>query len=160
MSQDVRVTELNEARQLEEILLLDDENYETNFKEALKAEPKVPDIDPEVSQQTSKEDKNPDLPASKEGSIPELPLSNEEELEDEDDKKEEKSDKESCRPDSIVSGDDSESEADDENDQGKKPVQNLNDVMWIMRMIKVRTERLKEKGTKTPMKTMVIKKVI
>ena len=127
MSQDVRATELNGSRQQEEILLLDDENDETNFKEALKGGPKLPETDPEVPQPTSKEDNNPDLPASKEGNTPELPLSSEEELEEEDDKREEKSDKETCKPDSIVPDDDSESESEDENAEGKKQGQNLNE---------------------------------
>ena len=125
MSQDVRVTELNEARQTEEILLSDDEKEDTNFKEAIKGVPKQSGTDSEASQQTSQEDNNPELLASKEGSIQNLPLSSEEDLVDEDDKKEEKSENKSCKSGSKVSGDDSDSESDGENAQGKNPGQNL-----------------------------------
>ena len=53
MSQDVRVTELNEARHTEEIVLSDNEKEDTNFKEAIKGVPKQSGTDSEASQQTS-----------------------------------------------------------------------------------------------------------
>ena len=103
----------------------------------------------------------PDLLASKEDSIPDLPVSSEEELVDEDDKKEEESGNESCKPGSKASGDDSDSESDGENAQGINPgqISSSRIVMWIRKMIKMRTERMMEKEKKTPMKTRKIKTV-